>query len=384
MARKVTLYLRIHEGYAFVKPVWEGKRLKPLWGLLKDVPTHCPDALGYYLRYTKDGKQITKPIGKDATDAVTFLRKMEAILRAQADGLEVKVEERRDRLTVEAAIEDYVAYMRGDGRHPDAIKNRQHHLRLFTKFCHKRYVDEIVRSDLIAFRDQLAKSFKPATVSNRLMTAAVFLKYHGNGGHLKAADFPETPFQPHPYTQEEIESLFAVCDENELLLLRFFKNTGCRDLEVAHACFSDIEWEKKIFWIQAKSQYNWKPKTKSSTRWVSLSDDLLADLKIRQSENDLIFPNRNMQPNYHLLAILKRVAKRAGVADAYLHRFRDLFATEMLDRGNDVVTVAARLGHKDLKTIQAYKEVRKAQDPKTRQDANDLDYKPKPTLVNVA
>jgi hypothetical protein len=79
MAKKVTLYLRIRDGYAFIKPMWQGKRLRPLWGVLKGVPIYCPDALGYYLRYTKDGKQITKPIGKDATSCVCDYESCERI-----------------------------------------------------------------------------------------------------------------------------------------------------------------------------------------------------------------------------------------------------------------------------------------------------------------
>ncbi len=69
------MLLRIRENgkYPFVTPVWlvPGEKLKPLWGIVNDVPTERPDG-SYYLRYThpETEKQKTEPAGKHAGDVI--------------------------------------------------------------------------------------------------------------------------------------------------------------------------------------------------------------------------------------------------------------------------------------------------------------------------
>jgi site-specific recombinase XerD len=55
----------------------------------------------------------------------------------------------------------------------------------------------------------------------------------------------------------------------------------------------------------------------------------------------------------HLYALLKRLGKRAGVADVHPHRFRDSFAYDAYYRGLSAEQVAAYLGD-DLKTVRKH------------------------------
>ena len=57
-------------------------------------------------------------------------------------------------------------------------------------------------------------------------------------------------------------------------------------------------------------------------------------------------------------AVWKKVAVQLGIAPFTTHQLRHTFATELLDRGVDAVTVAELLGHRNMQTIRNYAQVR--------------------------
>jgi integrase len=75
------------------------------------------------------------------------------------------------------------------------------------------------------------------------------------------------------------------------------------------------------------------------------------------SDNDLIFPNREGNPDNHLLRIVKRVAKKAKVTGRVDdHKLRSTAITLWLQDGNTVPDVMRWVGHVDQKTILRYAE----------------------------
>ncbi|HXM68724.1 MAG TPA: hypothetical protein VN911_18495 [Candidatus Acidoferrum sp.] len=74
MARKgrVGVLLRINTGdgkYTYIKPVWDGNKLKPLVGIIAGKEVHRPEGR-YYLRYTELGKNHLEPVGNDPADVL--------------------------------------------------------------------------------------------------------------------------------------------------------------------------------------------------------------------------------------------------------------------------------------------------------------------------
>lgn len=55
-----------------------------------------------------------------------------------------------------------------------------------------------------------------------------------------------------------------------------------------------------------------------------------------------------------MLRRLKAIAARAGVKHATLHKFRHTYATRLLEKDADIVTVQHLLGHSDLDTTRRY------------------------------
>jgi hypothetical protein len=85
---------------------------------------------------------------------------------------------------------------------------------------------------------------------------------------------------------------------------------------MAHRTYGDIDFKHSIWKVQPKA--GWSPKTKNSKRDVpvdcgGLTQAIQARMRaLDKTKPDLVFPNSLGQPNYHLLRIVKRVAKRAA------------------------------------------------------------------------
>jgi integrase len=73
----------------------------------------------------------------------------------------------------------------------------------------------------------------------------------------------------------------------------------------------------------------------------------------------------------HLLRIIKRVAKRAGLTDIRVddHKFRSTAITRWLREGNSVPDVMAWVGHKSPTTILRYAAKVKLEKNETQQKA---------------
>src|SRR5262249_3109889 len=167
----------------------------------------------------------------------------------------------------------------------------------------------------------------------------------------------------------------------------FFLTTGCREQEVSHATWDDIDCEDSTYDItgSSKEDVNFVPKNHEE-RQVLLSPELLSLLEERykrMKDSHWIFPNEDGKPEGHFLRKFKAVAKKAGLncghckttvnvgryvktptevscsthpvcEKHWLHRLRKTAATRWLHAGFDLETIRVWLGHKSLETTQPY------------------------------
>lgn len=87
--------------------------------------------------------------------------------------------------------------------------------------------------------------------------------------------------------------------------------------------------------------------------WLTVRGDAAGPLFCRIDKSGAIFTAHRLTTTAAHKIIQKR-ARLAGVDDVTPHDFRRTLAGEMLDNGVDIVTVAATLGHADIKTTQRY------------------------------
>lgn len=278
-----------------------------------------------------------------------------------------------------AACDAYIDGLYADGNlTPRTIKDKRFELTRWIDRCKKTHVEQIDRTDLIAFRDSLRRDgLAEWTVKTNLTSVATMLKHNPLRrveSILKREDWPVIEdSEPHPYTVDEVKALQSVANGMERLLIRTFIGTGLREQEVAHMEWQDIDWVGKTVRIAAKSKYNWKPKTRAGCRTVPLPDSLVRDLKAMRQREGLVFPAPRGGVEKHYLRVIERLAKLAGVEGAGCHRFRDSYITDQVQAGVDLLTLRKWVGHQNLETLKLYSEALKAKDQRARDAANRQD-----------
>jgi integrase len=263
----------------------------------------------------------------------------------------------------------------------------------FQSSCSKHYLDELTKDDLTNFAValKLGGRLSDVSIDNHLTNVGTFL--HKNNLEL-SLHYAYTEKKVKAYSVEELRDLNATSTDEELQVWQFFLHSGFRDDEVAHACFSDIDFKACTISVLKKPQFDWEPKDKEE-RTVPVSDSLIDLLKVRQSVlggSWLIFPNHGGNPQGHFLRMLKERALSAGLNCGHcqsvrkgqpvscrdeaccenwkLHKFRKSFATLHHQNGVSARTIQGWLGHSDLETTLRYLADAELNCEKTRSQVN--------------
>jgi integrase len=176
---------------------------------------------------------------------------------------------------------------------------------------------------------------------------------------VSLSDDVETPTKKAVtiYSQSQLDALQRVADYDERDLIFFLLGSGCREQEAAYAMYDDVS--DGVLHIRCKQEYPQYRIKDHEERLIPLADEvvrILDERRKRYPTSRLMFPTADGRPNGHLLRVIKRVGKRAGLRDedATLHRFRRTFASRLHNAGMSLVRIMELLGHSDLKTTERY------------------------------
>jgi integrase/recombinase XerD len=319
---------------------------------------------------------------------------LDVALEAQSKGLTVKELENvanANRIPLKNAVEEFIANAVSTKGRKTVLGYRLNLSQFQESARSVKFLDEITRETLIAFREFLiARGYDPRTQHNRLITALSLLKTKKIRVDFSLkkdlAAFEEE--SPTAYTEDELKKFFDEMDEEEKVRYKFFQGTASRDREVTYASWADIDFDKKLYHVRKKLDVGFKPKNHES-RSIPMPTSLVDMLKKRKANRPharWIFVNEDGEPDNHFLRKLKRVAFRAGLncgscvttvtkgrydskhkvevscktdpvcEHIYLHRFRKTCATRWLEAGVPIRAIQKWLGHKSLETTQKYLE----------------------------
>ena len=316
----------------------------------------------YYVTWFEGKKQKWENVGSDALTAWQCKLNREAILNGAAGAEEQKVKHNGNRVTVADAIEVFLEDVKA-GKSPKTHQARQRMLDLFTESCSKQYLDQVNETDCQQFIRFLRKRYNSAkgarTVYNVFQGFNTFLRANKifiAGQLLKGLDYDEKIVEA--YTREDLKALKKACTDDEWLVWEYFWWSGCREGEVAHAEWCDIDFRKNVLHVQPKPNRDWKVKDKED-RFVPLPPALVRKLQERKGkaeQHGLIFPAENGGVEGHFLRRLQDFVEANRIKGTWeLHKFRKTFATYYHEeQGVSVRTLQTWLGHSDLETTMAY------------------------------
>lgn len=320
----------------------------------------------YYLDYRENGKRIRAVSGTLAAGAEAARQRKQAEMAATRHGAELVDKpvmiNGEAKHSLAAAIATYLEDTKLTKK-PKTLSAYSTALTYFAESCHKQFVEDIEKRDMLRFsaflRDE--KDQSPRSVYNKFENVMAFLKAHGVRGLVNKNDWPRfTEEEPEIYEREDINKFLAACGPEERLWFEFFLMTGMREQEVMYTYWSDVNFAKCTVRVTHKPDRGWTPKAYKE-REIPVPASLIASLKAIRAARadkacDLVFPTSGCKPKLDFLDCCKSVAKRAemNAEDFWLHKFRATFATWTLWAGVDLRTVMSYLGHKDTESTLRY------------------------------
>jgi len=316
----------------------------------------------YTIRYTDaTGKRITESMGNDFAAAVARVKDHKAVQACEAAGKPLTVQlETQGSSSLTQEIDTFLEDVQISLRRKTYNRYKLD-LAYFKQSCTKTALSQIRAADMKAFKKFLADpklDFAARTQHNVFTNVMHFLNEVGVKLDQDVTAPKFVPRRADAYTDQELDAMREVADPEQRLLIDCLLFTGLRVQELAFSTYNDIDFDACTWKVQAKE--NWVgPKTAAGLRDIPIHT-LAARLKKRMEANhrtkdDLIFFNSEGTPNLHILRIIKRVAKKAGVTGRVdNHKFRATAITRWLLDGVDIYRIMYWVGHTNANVILAY------------------------------
>lgn len=332
---------------------------------------------GYYFLEWWDGKKRRRQLaGQTPNEVLEAQRRKqnELIGELVAQKGVLPAAEAGSATTIVDAIPVFVEHVKAHSPgKPETVRRYEQVLGHFERLLgKKKYVEAISRASIDDYKikrsaelsERHGRKIAPRTVNFELSTLRTFFYYlineRGIGmanpcAHFKPLRDEKTKGRRKPptYSQKELDLLFAACDDFEKTVFATLLLTGLRKRELYYLDWPDMDLRTGTIRMTAKISEGFSPKDYEE-RSIPIPPDLIALLKKLPRKSQCVFSNAKGQRINHLLRRLKEVAERAGISDATLHKFRHTYATRLLERGCDIVTLQHLMGHSDLETTRQY------------------------------
>jgi site-specific recombinase XerD len=302
-----------------------------------------------------DGRRIRRSTGfTDKKMAELMLKDIE--LRIARKTLHLPVD-----ISIEEFWEKYLEYAKLH-KTENSWKTDYYVFREFLEFLHQKNVNKLTKLNAEILEKYklhlLEKGNKKVTVNKKLRTIKAIIS--------KAVEWdllPENPCkkvklfkQPEGrlrfLTKEEINRLLEVINREDVYLYTIILlNTGLRRAEFVNLRWEDVDFKYGILRVINRDGFTTK---NYRNRTIPLSKKTLEAFKRLKELN----PEKPCTLSQDQLSrVISHYAKKAGLHDVTCHTLRHTFASHLVMKGIDLVTIKKLMGHLDLNTTLIYAKV---------------------------
>lgn len=264
----------------------------------------------------------------------------------------------------ELLIKKFISMKMLDGLSVYSIDNYTTYIRLLSKRIGKRF-EHITAHDIRNFLQQYKseKGLSNYSVNQIRLDFNAFFSFLENEDYItkspmrkiKSIKYQKTIKEP--FSDEDIILMQDSCKNiKERAIIDFLYSTGCRVSEVVKLNIEDIDFVNQQCLVTGKGN------KQRYTYFNSMAKIHLSEyLENRDDDNPALFvvdkfPHDRMQRS-GFEYLIRELGNRAGVKNAYPHRFRRSIATKLLDKGMPIEQVQKFLGHSKLDTTLIYTKI---------------------------
>lgn len=218
---------------------------------------------------------------------------------------------------------------------------------------YSRRFSEITKSNMLKYKQELLKRWKPSTVNNRITAMLKYCKYKDIEMKVKQVKEPKKTSVENVISAEQYERLTNGLKSDGLLrwycIVVLLGKTGMRISEAIRVTKKDIIAGKVTMSTKAHMRTIFFPK--------SLREDIAPYLD-ELRDNDTVMKNHRggAITTRGVSGGLLKYGKKYGIPKEVMHphSFRHFFAIEFLKRNNNIALLADLLGHNSVNVTQIY------------------------------
>ncbi len=307
---------------------------------------------GWYIRYRRDGREVTRHAGPDRLDAEVFLARLQA--RVKRGDPDAHLREVR----FDAYARQYLRYSRREHT-PSTARARRSEIkaRLLPFFRDTRLADITLR-DIERLLTKMEHA-SPGTRNRTLSALSAMFQRAIELGHART-----NPAGACRRSREHVAPLPLVSPEDQVRLINALPadrralfltalDTGARIGELLGLRWRDIEFETGS--ILVRKSKNYRPRIVRMSRRVRAAlrqwklGGVPGDAKVFESAAD---SKDRLRTTWR--KVFKRAAASIGHPRLRVHDLRHLTAINLVRAGIDLPTIQAHLGHKHLVSTLRY------------------------------
>ena len=301
-----------------------------------------------------EGERIQKIVkhARTADDAVAALMKEIEDVQAQRQGLK-KPERIRFKDFADRYLEKYAQ------TNKRSWKTDRSYLKSMSLVLGERFLDEITSEEIEEFKAyRLEKDgVEKSTVNRCLAIMRKLFNIAVEWNYLRRDEVPK--FKHFPEGNVLKERILSEAEENRLLaassphlrsILIIALNSGCRLGEILNLKWDQVDVKTRTLRIE---------RTKNNKiRMIPINTPLFVEFERISSSRDsseYVFLNpETVKPFGSIKTAFKAACRRAGIEGLRLHDARHTFASRLIAKGIDLITIKDLLGHGSVRITEKY------------------------------